>query len=290
MRQYILDDDEELFAIHVLFSQRMQERRIKWQHERCDWTSYVLRLQHSRLFESKHRMPEACFYELVDLIRDAIAVDEKRSMAGTNGNEPIYLELVCSLGLRWLSGEMERSLEDVFGISRASCYGVIDRFLTAIIGCEALSFHLPSTEEDLNEYAQGWQSLSSAGGLFHGVIGAIDGWLCPHSRPRNQNNQLDYFSGHYMRYGSNVQAVCDSRLRFIYVTFAAPGKTNDLLAFRRCNTLRHWIDDLHTRFDARYYLIGDIAYMLHDSLLIPYSGSSRENASKDAFNFYAYTD
>ena len=285
--QFLIDkDDDELAAIHIIFTQRKSKRSIKWMHERVNWDTYVNRLRHAGSFHVKHRMPIAAFDRLVEMLYDSLTVNETMSMLGSNGNEPIYPEVVCSIGLRWMAGEMERSLEDVFGISRASIYRLTDKFLASIIRCEALSFHLPSTEEELREAADGWHSLSSAAGLFHGVVGAIDGWLCPHSRPRNHSNQLDYFSGHYMRYGSNIQAICDSHLRFIYIAFAAPGKTNDLLAFRRCNALRRWIDDIHTRFDARYYLIGDNAYLLHDSMLIPYSGTSREDPAKDAYNFY----
>ena len=285
MRQYFLEDDDELTAIYALFSQRKKERSIKWSHDRVNWATYEERLHHSGSFDVKHRMPAEAFYKLVVFLRPSIAVNEKRSMAGSSGNEPIYLETVCAVGLRWLGGEVERSLE-VFGISRASCYRIIDGFLAAIICCDALSIRLPRSDDELKEAAEGWNSISSAAGLFHGVVGAIDGWLCPHSRPREQNNQLDFFSGHYMRFGSNVQAVCDARLRFICIAFAAPGKTNDLLAFRRCYALRDWLDELHSRHDARYYLIGDNAYLLHDSLLIPFSGASRSDEAKDSFNFF----
>lgn len=135
----MIDDDDETTAIHLIFSQRKKERRIKWQHERCDWPSYVLRLRHSRSFDNKHRMPEDAFYQLVDAIRPSITVDVKKSMAGSNGNDPIYPEMICSIGVRWLAGEMERSLEDCFGLSRASVYRVIDRFLAAVIACDDLT-------------------------------------------------------------------------------------------------------------------------------------------------------
>ena len=151
--------------------------------------------------------------------------------------------------------------------------------------CESLAIRLPESAEELKQSADDWNSLSTAGGFFYGVIGAIDGWLCTHNRPAVDNG-LDYFSGHYQTFGTNVQAICDSDLRFIYVAFAAPGKTNDVQAFRKLGALHDWQRRINIAHDRKYFLLGDNAYILNDSLLIPYSGASRRQADKDAFNFY----
>lgn len=284
-RRLLVDDDDETTLIHLIFSQNKKARHVKWSHERVDWTEYVQKLHHTRSFETKMRMPYDAFQELVTLLRPRITVDEQKARAGGAGSDPIYPEMVCAIGLRFLAGEMERSLDDVFGLSLGSTHRIINKFLIAVNECKELEIKLPETTEELKNAADGWHKLSSAGGFFYGVVGCIDGWLCTHNRPKVDNG-LDYFSGHYQCFGSNVQAICDANLRFIYVSFAAPGKTNDVQAFRKLGSLHHWQRRINIAYDAKYFLLGDNAYVLNDSLLIPYSGASRRQADKDAFNFY----
>lgn len=286
MSRFLRDDDEDLLIIYHVFSQRKKKRRIKWMHDRLDWNDHVEKLRHTKTFESKLRMKESAFDELVDLLRPAIAVDEKRSVAGSNGNDPIYPEMMLSIGLRWLAGEVEKSLDEIHRVSFGTTHRIVSRFLFAVNTCESLAIRLPTTDEELKKVADGFDKVSSAGGLFYGVVGCIDGWLCTHNAPKGVRNPLDYFNGHYQCMGTNVQAICDAQLRFIYVAFAAPGKTNDVQAFRKLDSLHSWQQEIVSRHGPKYFLLGDNAYTLNDSLLIPYSGASRRDKQKDSFNFF----
>jgi hypothetical protein len=40
----------------------------------------------------------------------------------------------------------------------------------------------------------------------------------------------------YHTYGINIQAVCDHRCRFVEVAICAPGRSNDIKAFKKCST------------------------------------------------------
>ena len=126
-----------------------------------------------------------------------------------------------------------------------------------------------------------WNDHSSAGNLYYGVVGAIDGWLACTNAPAVLNT-VDYFSGHYFRYGLNVQAVCDANLRFIFMTTNSPGKTNDARAYSRCSEFRNWVDNL----PEEYFIIGDNAYLLTNKMLIPFSGADRFDEYKRTYNFY----
>jgi hypothetical protein len=55
-------------------------------------------------------------------------------------------------------------------------------------------------------------------------IGVIDGWLCPIEVPASSmvGNVQSYFSGHYQRYGFNIQAVTDHLGRFIFMAVVQP--------------------------------------------------------------------
>ena len=279
----VFEEELELVLVIHLFNQRKLLRLMKWQHRRLDWDEYDAMLLHTNEFENTLHMSYEAFSILVDLIRPGISIDPMLSSAGSGGNDPIYPEMVASIGLRWFGGELEKSLKHIHGVSRDTVCRMINLFLKAVKECEHLAIQLPTTEEGLKELADGFGEVSESQDLMYGCVGAIDGWLCTHERPRFEENQADYFSGHYHRYGSNVQAVCDSKLKFIYVAYAAPGKTNNINAFRMCTGLHEWMHALTQ--ERKYYLVGDNAYQLSDQLLIPFSGANISRQNSD-FNFF----
>ena len=148
-----------------------------------------------------------------------------------------------------------------------------------------LQLRLPSNEQELEAASMGFSTISQSNGLFDGCIGAIDGWLCTTCQPIDSDiiDKRSYFSGHYQRFGLNIQAICDSRLRFIYFAVAAPGRTNDARAFLKCHELRKWIDNVLS--STKYYFVGDNAYVLCDELLIPYSGTHIPEIER-TYNFF----
>ena len=80
---------------------------------------------------------------------------------------------------------------------------------------------------------QGFTSLST-NGILSGCIGTIDGWLCPMKAPSKNEvaNVKSFFSGHYHRYGVNVQACWDHLCRFTAFGVKWSGGTNDVLTFQ----------------------------------------------------------
>jgi hypothetical protein len=72
--------------------------------------------------------------------------------------------------------------------------------------------------------------------LFRGCICAIDGFLQTFSKPSKMDCDdfpQAYWSGHYMSYRLNFQAVCNSNCCFLYFGVVAPGKCPDQKAFER---------------------------------------------------------
>jgi hypothetical protein len=70
-------------------------------------------------------------------------------------------------------------------------------------------------------------------GLFTKVIGMLDGILIStrSSSRKEINNPDDCRSGLKKRIGINCQAMCDAKLRFIFISVKCPGKTHDLKAY-----------------------------------------------------------
>lgn len=81
--------------------------------------------------------------------------------------------------------------------------------------------------------------------------------------------------------GLNVQAVCDSKSRFIFFAVAAPGSSSDIRALRQ-TSLPQFVDSLPTG----RYLIGDCAYVPTEHMLTPFGGSQKAIPVNDNYNFY----
>ncbi len=156
----------------------------------------------------------------------------KHSMSLASGNDPIHFKVIVAVGLQCLGWwDTHSSLANIYGVSDASVYHVVEVFLDAVDkneSCQAMQVKLPRTINKLNDLAQHWHDVSTCLiNMVNGHIGAMDGWFPCTEMPGDQMNQVDYYSGHYQAYGLNVQAICDPNLLLIYIAVAGPGKIND---------------------------------------------------------------
>jgi hypothetical protein len=65
--------------------------------------------------------------------------------------------------------------------------------------------------------------------VLNSCIGALDGYLQFIAAPSHKEcgNVCAYVSGHYCVYRVNIQAMRDADCHSLFVSVAAPGKTND---------------------------------------------------------------
>ena len=260
-------------------SERRRQRRHKWHHERISWQSHVEKLNHEIAFEKTYRMSHRAFKKLTSMLEIQIAGNY--SKCGTS--EPIIPEIVVAIGLRWLAGGSYIDIRHADGCSIASLYRCRDLFIDAVLNCGELEIVFPKEKEEFIKLASSFECKSSEG-MMRGCVGAIDGFLATINRPtivESGNNPGSFFSGHYMTYGINVQAVCDADSRFIYFGVIAPGKCSDQVAFERTS-----IFDRVAAFNTGFYLVGDAAYTLSDVMLVPFVGSQRDDPTQDTFNFF----
>ena len=89
------------------------------------------------------------------------------------------------------------------------------------------------------------------------------------------------FSGHYMAHGLTVQAICDSDCCFTFFGAVIPGKASDQIAFEQTS-----IHQGIMALPMGKYLVGDAAYQVSNVVLTPFTGSQRDDAGKDAFNYF----
>lgn len=251
-------------------------RAPKNKRTRIDWKADLQSLRNTNEFQSRYHMSEESFDKLVEIIlTPKLAIDEKQSRRSTGGEQdPITPEMVVAIGLRFLGGELVKSLADLFGVSTPYTHDLISKFLDAVDTQEELEIKIPTTEEELMKCANEWDQLSGADGIFYGCVGAIDGWLCCTDKPKqSETNAGDYFSGHYQRHGLNVRAMCDAKGRFTYFRPVAPGRTNDSRAMGRCLDLRTWLQKIGEK--SRFFIIGDNAYPLANHTLIPFRNRNK---------------
>ena len=140
--------------------------------------------------------------------------------------------------------------------------------MEAILLCESLALHFPTTDEELEIAANNFKLLSS-NRVIDGCVACVDSiLLCIKTpSPSKTGNVKAFFSGHYHAYGINVQAACDSRCRFVSVCVAAPGGSNDIAAFRRTP-----FSESVNQLPLGKYVVGDNAYVCSESLLTPFAG------------------
>jgi hypothetical protein len=133
------------------------------------------------------------------------------SMSLTAGNDPMYPEVIVAVGLQYLGcGDTHSSLADIYGMSDASVYRLVEMFLDAVDkneSCQAMQVKLPRAIDNLNDLAQHWHDVSTYPiNMLNGHIGAMDGWFPCTEMPGDQVNQADYYSSHYQAYGTQCSA------------------------------------------------------------------------------------
>jgi hypothetical protein len=152
-----------------------------------------------------------------------------------------------------------------------------------INNCEYLAYYMPWGDvQRLQEIANGFCEKSNRG-IMKRCVGALDGFLLLIDSPRESAvaNYKDYFSGHYHAYGVNVQALVDSKARFMEVALAAPGASSDITAVGFSK-----IDQKIETLPQAMFVAADNAYTCSEHLLIPFSGADKFVPRFDAYNFH----
>ena len=277
------DDEEEVLQAAAILQQSTNEgcgrRKRKWQHTRIAWERHVDQLHHECLFERTYRMSHTAFTKLQELLGDRIQLSSRFSP----GVEPIPVQVVMASGLRWLAGCPCLDLHISMGISLPSVYRFRDIFLDAVNSTPELAVVFPQSDIDIKKATEAFRARSKSG-IIAGCVGCIDGYLATITRPRlDECNGYPgaFHSGHYGVYGLNVQAVCNHRSQFIFFGVVAPGKCGDQVAFERTS-----LPALMQALPVGTYLVGDAAYSVSEKMLVPFTGSQRNNPSHDAHNFY----
>jgi len=175
---------------------------------------------------------------------------------------------------------------DLTGISRSSCYRIIQDVCKAIVTSKHKlldNIHFPQTEEECKKAAAEFENVSTCG-VIRNCVSAIDGYLLKIITPsvKDVGNVRSFFSGHYQCHGFNVQAACDVHCRFQYFSVAGPGNLNDCDAVNEVS-----LGELVENLPVGSVAIADAAYTPTENMCALFYGRLAREEAYDNFNFFA---
>ena len=247
--------------------------------QRCGWLQFVLANKNTPLFCRHLRMTYDSFMALLDKIWPHLPqIDEE--MAALRGGI-IIPELRLYATIRYLAGGSYSDICFFCGISKPSFYRCLWETIAAIN--KAVKIKFPSTAEECALNASDFESVSHAG-IISNCVGAVDGYLLGIVTPakKHAKNVRSYFSGHYQKYGINIQACCDANCRFTFLGIGGPGVTKDRAAVKDSG-----LNELINNLPPGYICISDCAYEPTEHLVAIFGGDLALQKDNDNFNFYA---
>jgi hypothetical protein len=291
----------------------LEQRRRRWKkssfpryrsprHIRKTWTEFCETIDDT-MFRRMFRMSKDSFERLCKIVCDVVGENTFRPEAfletGTyltclqaandyNGGF-ISGELKIALTIRMLAGASYLDLMFGFTISRATLYREFD----IVIGWINESFNFQLAKFLKNKDVDSLQKVSTdfsqfSSGVFSGIIGALDGIAIRIRCPSASDGVSD--PGNYWTrkqfYALNVQAICDSKKRFLWVSSGHQGATHDSLAFESTKLNQLLREEVVWMRQQGFFLVGDSAYNISPYLLTPYSDANIEGETKDTFNFW----
>jgi hypothetical protein len=255
------------------------DTRFKSPFQQCvTWDNFVRDNKDRPLFRRHLRMSYESFIVLLERIREHINVDNKMGLL--RGGK-IIPEVHLYATLRYLAGGSYSDICFFCGISVPSFYCIIWRTIHAINHSIKISF--PSTPEQCADVAAKFETISH-NGVIKNCVGAVDGYLLSIETPskRYAKNVRSYFSGHYQKYGINIQACCDADCRFTFVGVGGPGVTKDRQGIKESGLF-----DKVEELPVGYVCIADCAYQPTKNLVPIFGGDLALKEDNDHFNFFA---
>ncbi|KAM7301608.1 hypothetical protein ISCGN_017127 [Ixodes scapularis] len=172
-----------------------------------------------------------------------------------------------------------RSVGDRFGLSKSTVCRVVHRVGLAVL-TQSPNFVSWPTEKKALHIISGFEAKAG----FPGVLGAIDGShiVCKGLQGKDAQSYIN-------RHGLPsvlLQAICDHEAKFLHCSAGDPGSVHDARMYRRSELPTILTAD---KFPFDSHLLGDGAYPLRQSLLVPYRNNGRLTEQHRNYNTNATT-
>ena len=233
-----------------------------------------------------YRMTQDTFWHLHSLLEAKLPIPGKRKR-GKAPNGPIPSELRLAMALRYMCGGDPYDIALAHGVHqnevKKSCWIVVD----AVNGTASLDIRYPVCHEEQLDVANGFKAKSTIG--LWNCAGAIDGMLVWISKPSKSDveENIGFGEGRFLcgrkgKFGIQLQAICDSKRRFLDVSIGTPGSSSDYFTFLHSEIYESMNTEGFLRPGLALY--GDNAYCNCSYMMVPFKGSV--SGSQDAYNFF----
>ena len=243
-------------------------------------------------FRRTYRMSRSSFEKLVSLMGPFL---KNRSLPNAtkgraiNGDAILTVREKVAISLRVLAGASYLDICSSYSIARSTVYSTFHRFLAICSsGCvQQLEISFPFDDDNrLRKLADDFAQATSNHSALYGCVGALDGLAVRIRRPtiEEASKPLDYFNRKGF-FAINVQAICDSRSRFLYLSLETPGSTHDATAFAVSSFSKKWAAAATDDAKRKWWIAADDAYGATNNIITPWAGR-RLDIFQDAFNFH----
>lgn len=254
-------------GVHRLPFATAHQRAVLMQWTPAEWLANV-------------RVSRECFDRILRRIEHRLVKREPTS--GGKRCTPGWCQLAATLA--WLGGGRPADLQQLYCMRRATFHDIVARTVHLLAKEFACMVAFPS-EEECVQISDGFSSWSH----FPGVVGAVDGIIIPCKLIRASLAKA-------MRcerkacFGFNLQAVCNHRCEFTFVSVQHFASVHDGRALRETtlwSDLENGLLTFHGKYEAgHFFLLGDNAYALRPFLLHPWKGRPTLGSAADSYNFY----
>lgn len=241
------------------------------EHSFPDVTASCTRKTFRKLF----RMQPKSFQKLLKKLRPLL--DRNVEMGRRWKRVTIPPDVRLGITLRLLSGASYLDVMLTYRLAQSTVYVVFHDTCDAIMDTLRLP-GLPKSVRELENMAHDFKTSRAHPNPLSGCVGAVDGISVRIRKPHHTERPAAYFcrKGYY---SLPVQAMVDSKYRFLSFSARCVGSTHDALA--------HAVSDLGQFLEkgllhCAFWVAGDEAYTCTNSLITPYPMSQAEI---DEFNF-----
>ena len=259
---------------------------------RVDFDSDIASSYTDHEFRRVYRMSKDGFNHLHHMLVPQLLKNFFPQGGGTrNPKTSKYLidtKICLSVALRYFSGGDPLDLFGWHGISIVSVFVSVWGVIDAVNNTDALAFSFPNADEQ-RENAKGFLAMSGAS--FSNVIGTIDGILIWTRTPSLaicdliECGQSKFVCSRKDKSGLNMQAICDHRLRFVWIDINWPGSSSDYMAWITSSLYAALENNEVTKIILKgMTLLGDNAYIKKMFMAVPLKGV--QSGYCDAYNFY----
>jgi hypothetical protein len=244
-----------------------------------------------KMFRRAYRMHIEAFWELYKKIKPhlwaACGYTPKPVRERYVPNGRIHPTVRLAVAIRMFAGAEAVDMGCTYGISRTESHDSLDYVIDSINKEKKLKIEFPTSHDEQRKIASGFKNKSTAG--IDCCCGCIDGMLIWMNKPTETEcknagvGSQKFYCGRKHKFGLNLQAICDSKKRFLYLSIIFPAATSDFLAFEASPFLQKL--EQQGFLAEGLCLFGDNAYVNRYYMATPYPNVA-QNSQKDNYNFY----